>query len=132
VRGKLHYYNFRIWQQAMSMQCSLYHAAGWKLPTWLRSFQVEQAHRQALKVYRFRFYPGKITLIRATGGTQGAATVKDLTLGWQQYAGGGLEIYDVVGAHMTMFDEPNVRGLAKMLESILAAHERGIKHRAVS
>jgi thioesterase domain-containing protein len=43
-------------------------------------------------------------------------------MGWDKFAGGGLEIHDVPGGHISMFAEPNVLVLAETLTAILSTH----------
>lgn len=101
------------------LQCSCYKFAGMTVPSGLRNFEAEEAHRRALERYTVRFYPGRITLIRAANVRDTVATHRDLTLGWESVAGGGLDIHDVPGSHSSIFEEPNVRTLAKTLKAIL-------------
>jgi aspartate racemase len=82
---------------------------------------VEEAHKRALDRYIVRPYPGKITLMRAADVEETAGTRRNPTLGWETMAKGGLEIHDVPGGHITMFEEPNVRILAEKLQAILLA-----------
>src|SRR6266568_167596 len=119
IVSKSEYWWSQLSHGAKSIGCSLYKLAGRSLPESLRLFQVEDAHKRALDHYTIRFYPGKITLIRAADMTESVANLKDLTLGWKDYAGGGLEIEDVPGGHNTMFEEPNVQTLAKTLKAML-------------
>ena len=89
----------------------------------LRYFQVEEAHRRALGRYSVRPYPGKITLMRAADVPETVGTHRNSTLGWETFAGGGLEIYDVPGGHISMFAEPNVGPLAETLKAILLSND---------
>ncbi len=43
----------------------------------------------------------------------------DLKLGWNELAESGLSIYDVPGEHLEVLKEPNVKILAKKLESAI-------------
>jgi thioesterase domain-containing protein len=80
---------------------------------------VEEAHKQALEHYSVQPYPGKITLIRAADEPETVGTQRDSSLGWERFAGGGLEIHDVPGGHISMFEEPNVGALAETLKTLL-------------
>jgi thioesterase domain-containing protein len=73
--------------------------------------------------YTVQFYPGKITLLRAADVRETVGTRRNPTLGWETLAGGGLEIHDVPGGHISMFEEPNVRTLAETLNAVLAASD---------
>jgi aspartate racemase len=41
---------------------------------------------------------------------------------WLGLARGGIEAYEIHGAHLEIFDEPNVRHLAKLMSAILSEH----------
>ena len=103
--------------------CSFYRLLGRSLPAGLRYLQVEEAHRKALERYTVQFYPGKIALLRAADVPKTVATRRNPTLGWETLAGGGLEIHEVPGDHISMFDEPNVRTLAETLKAILPSFD---------
>jgi thioesterase domain-containing protein/acyl carrier protein len=54
-------------------------------------------------------YPGKITLFRANAS-------RGTYRGWDDFAFGGVDIYDIPGNHTSIVDEPNVKTLAQQLE----------------
>jgi thioesterase domain-containing protein len=114
----------RLLRSAQAVGCSCYRLVGRSLPDGLRYFQVEEAHRRALGRYTVQSYPGKITLMRAADVPETVGTRRNLTLGWESLAGGGLEIHDVPGGHISMFEEPNVRVLAETVEAILPSGGR--------
>ena len=117
--SKSEYYWSRLLHSAQAVGCSCYRLVGRSLPAGLRYFQVEEAHKQALERYTVQLYPGKITLLRAADVPETVGTRRNPTLGWEILAGGGLEIHDVPGGHISMFEEPNVRILAETLKAIL-------------
>ncbi len=117
VKGE--YWRFVINRSARTLGCSLYRVLGRDLPADLHYFQVEEAHKRALNRYTIQFYPGKITLMRAADIEETAGTRRNPTLGWETLAGGGLEIHDVPGGHISMFEEPNVRTLSEKLKVLL-------------
>jgi thioesterase domain-containing protein len=117
--SKSEYYWSRLVRSAQAAACSCYRLVGRSLPAGLRYAQVEETHRQALERYTVQFYPGKITLMRAADVQETVGTRRNPTLGWETHAGGGLEIHDVPGGHISMFEEPNVRTLAETLKAIL-------------
>jgi thioesterase domain-containing protein len=100
-------------------QCAGYKFFGRKVPLRLHYFQAEQAHLRALQRYRFHPYSGKIILFRATDRGEILGRHEHPTLGWGDYAGGGLEIYDIPSAHVAMLLEPYVRNFAEKLKTIL-------------
>ncbi len=117
--SKSEYYRFRMRRAAQALGCSCYRLVGRALPASLHYFQVEEAHKQALEHYSVQPYPGKITLIRAADEPETVGTQRDSGLGWESFAGGGLEIHDVPGGHISMFEEPNVGALAEALKALL-------------
>jgi thioesterase domain-containing protein len=43
----------------------------------------------------------------------------DEQMGWGELAGGGVEVYDVPGHHLSMFEQPHVKRLAETLRYCL-------------
>jgi hypothetical protein len=72
---------------------------------------------RAASAYVPKRYAGRVACIVAIGD-DGEAN-RDLGLGWQTVAGGGLEVRVVPGNHETFRQEPNVRILAKELKDLL-------------
>ena len=62
-------------------------------------------------------YSGPMTLFRATN--QPLGIVPDPTLGWKNFAAGGIEIHDVPGYHAAIVSEPRVRFLVAKLRPLL-------------
>lgn len=73
--------------------------------------------------YRPKPYPGRITLFKAA--EQRAEFGPDPGLGWGGVAGGGVEIFEVPGDHITILDQPRVVELAEQLRMCLDAAQRG-------
>jgi len=117
--AKSEYWWSRLVRSAQIVGCSCYRLVGQSLPAGLRYFQVEEVHSRALERYTVQSYPGKITLMRALDVSETVGTRRNSTLGWESFAGGGLEIHDVPGGHISMFEEPNVRTLAETLKAVL-------------
>ncbi|MGZ8377536.1 MAG: thioesterase domain-containing protein, partial [Gemmatirosa sp.] len=80
---------------------------------------VLQVNYAAAARYRPLTYPGPVTLFRAQIRAPHAPTSPDL--GWARWALGGVHVHHVPGGHMTMFDEPYVRLVARELQSCLDA-----------
>lgn len=117
--SKSEYSRYLLGRAVRTILCFCCRLVGRNLPDGLRYFQVEEAHRRALARFTVPSYPGKITLMRAVNIPETAGSLRDPALGWQALAGGGLEIHDVPGDHISMFEEPNVRTLAGTLKGIL-------------
>jgi thioesterase domain-containing protein len=78
---------------------------------------------EAMDNYRVRPYAGRVCVLRATHGPAGVR--EDPQGGWGKVAGGGVDIVDLPGGHMELFDEPYVRDLARGLdECLVQARER--------
>jgi amino acid adenylation domain-containing protein len=67
--------------------------------------------------YRPRPYPDRITLFRAA--RNGTRDGSDPIAAWSQVAGGGTEVYEVPGDHVSMMREPDVQSLAVQLSACL-------------
>jgi aspartate racemase len=116
----------RLLWHARNAGCACYRLVGRRLPLPLRFFEVEETHTQAMMRYTFHTYPGKITLLRAL---ESLDRFEDPTLGWGQFAGGGLETHDVDSGHMSMFFEPYVSNLAEKVKPLLPQRETIAPHR---
>ena len=122
IEIKADYLKLQLRQQREAIACSIYRLAGQSLPTALRYAQAIAAHRRTLEKYTAKPYLGKITLIRTTDFRETLSAIPDPNMGWDKFAGGGLEIHDVPGGHISMFAEPNVLVLAETLTAILSTH----------
>src|SRR4029450_4184863 len=91
-----------------------------------QEIEVSQAQRfvQLLKIdfratrnYVLHLYPGRVTLFKA--GEDLAETSPDPTLGWSEWAAGGVEVHVVPGNHANMVYKPHVEVLAEKLRACL-------------
>jgi amino acid adenylation domain-containing protein len=76
-----------------------------------------KADFRATQNYVLHHYPGRITLFKA--GQELAATSSDPTLGWSEWAAGGVDVHVVPGNHATMVYKPHVEVLAEELRACL-------------
>ena len=67
--------------------------------------------------YVVRRYPGRVTLFRASDDLSN--TVSDATLGWSDWADGGVDLQMVPGNHANMVYKPNVEILARKLTACI-------------
>ena len=86
--------------------------------------KVARAQHQALRAYRPRVYPGKVTLFRAR--KQGLFSSHAPDKGWGRLVTGGLEIKAAPGNHLGMLQEPLVRVLAQQLRDCLDKEQNEI------
>jgi acyl transferase domain-containing protein/thioesterase domain-containing protein/acyl carrier protein len=78
---------------------------------------INTVNRIAASLYRPAIYPGRLTIFRSI--SRSLLDGDDEMLGWGGRALGGIEIHDVIGTHLDMLDEPNVRILAEQLRACL-------------
>jgi amino acid adenylation domain-containing protein len=76
-----------------------------------------KADFRATRNYILRRYPGRLALFKA--GEDLGASASDATLGWSEWAAGGVDLYVVPGNHATMVYEPHVIVLAEKLRACL-------------
>jgi amino acid adenylation domain-containing protein len=88
--------------------------------------EASQAHRlielcksdfRASRNYVLHRYPGRVTLFRAREDLSGNRL--DPTLGWSDWADGGVDVQIVPGNHATMVYKPNVETLAEKLAACI-------------
>jgi thioesterase domain-containing protein len=72
---------------------------------------------RATQNYALRLYPGRITFFKASESLEG--TSPDPTLGWGEWASGGVEAHVVPGSHVNLMYEPHVEVLAEKLTACL-------------
>jgi amino acid adenylation domain-containing protein len=81
--------------------------------------RVRDACDRAYLIYRPRPYHGPVTLFRAIDRPAQYAFLNDpVTNGWSPLLAPGLTIHDVPGTHYTMLQEPNVGGIAAVLNAM--------------
>jgi len=72
---------------------------------------------RASRNYVLHRYPGRVTLFKA--GEDISGTIADPTLGWSDWADGGVDVQVVPGNHANMVYKPNVQILAAKLTACL-------------
>jgi len=72
---------------------------------------------RATQNYGLHLYPGRITVFKASETPAGASS--DPTLGWNEWASGGVEVHVVPGNHANLMYEPHVEILAEKLTACL-------------
>jgi amino acid adenylation domain-containing protein len=86
--------------------------------------KVAGAQYRALRQYRPRQYPGRLTLFRAR--MQPFLSSHDPEKGWGRLAAGGLDLRIIPGNHLGMLQEPHVRVLAAQLRVCLDSPETSV------
>lgn len=82
-----------------------------------RHYKIARSHARALRNYRPKIYPGRLTLFRARMQPLFSSHKPDK--GWKAVAGAGLEVRVVPGNQLAMLKEPHVQVLAEQLRSCL-------------
>jgi thioesterase domain-containing protein len=91
-----------------------------------QEIEVSQAHRfvqllktdfRATRNYVLHLYPSRVTLFKVS--EELAGTSPDPTLGWSEWAAGGVEVHVVPGNHANMVYKPHVEVLAEKLRACL-------------
>ena len=77
-----------------------------------------KADFRATRNYVLHRYPGRVTLFKASQELEKASA--DATLGWSEWAAGGVEVHVVPGNHANMVYKPNVEVLAQKLRACLS------------
>ena len=72
---------------------------------------------RATQTYGLHRYPGRITFFKASETLTG--TSADPTMGWSEWASGGVEVHVVPGNHANLMYEPHVEVLAAKLTACL-------------
>ena len=78
--------------------------------------------------YRPSRYPGCVHLFRAMSQEEEF----DRTLGWEPFAGAGVEVHEVAGTHNSIMQKPNVQSLADQLTARLSLAQGGGEIRAAA
>jgi len=87
------------------------------MPYALHYSLILEANQKLASDYALQVYPDKVTLFRASDQPVSYDQFSDL--GWSAMAVGGVEIHEVPGDHMAMFQEPNVQVLAEKLKACI-------------
>ena len=82
----------------------------------LRIVQVRETHVDAMEQYKVRPYPGSLLLLRSTAENDKYERLPDY--GWRSLVG-SLEIRDVPGNHLELFDAPHADKLASQLRATI-------------
>lgn len=90
----------------------------------LRTIQLREAHYEAMKAYQPSFYQGTVTLFRADAVNDKFELLPDY--GWGKLVR-ELEIVDVPGEHLTLFDEANASGLAREFSKRIGDGQDGLE-----
>ncbi len=98
-----------------------------------RFVEIVRSNLRATQDYGLHLYPGRITFFKASETLDGASS--DRTMGWSDWAGGGVDVHVVPGNHANLMYEPHVEVLAKELtaciEQALSAEEIEQQERSI-
>jgi thioesterase domain-containing protein len=82
-----------------------------------RFVEIVRSNLRATQAYALRQYAGRITFFKAREMPTGGSS--EPTMGWSDWASGGVEVHVVPGNHANMMYEPNVAVLAEKLTACL-------------
>jgi amino acid adenylation domain-containing protein len=82
-----------------------------------RFVELLRSDLRATQTYTLHPYPGRITFFKASETLTG--TSSDPTMGWSDWATGGVELHIVPGNHANLMYEPHVETLAEQLTACL-------------
>jgi amino acid adenylation domain-containing protein len=82
-----------------------------------RFVELLRSDLRATRSYQLQLYPGRITFFKASETLEGAS--EDQTMGWRDWASGGVEVHVVPGNHANLMYEPHVEVLAEKLTACL-------------
>ena len=82
-----------------------------------RFVELLRSDLRATQNYGLHLYPGRITFFKASETLAG--TSPDPTMGWNEWASGGVEVHVVPGNHANLMYEPHVEVLAEKLTACL-------------
>jgi len=93
-----------------------------KLEQFRHFIHILRTHTNAWRDFTPRQYPGRLTLFKAEKRPvgEGVAGEESADMGWGALARGGVEIRRVPGDHLSMVHDPDVRALAKELETCMS------------
>jgi amino acid adenylation domain-containing protein len=87
----------------------------------LRRVQVREENWRAMQAHQPARFPGRVTLFKAITGSDKVELPADY--GWSTQADGGLQIIQIPGRHLTIFDPDHVGTLANSLHLALSREE---------
>lgn len=97
----------------LNIVSKFYSMMGFPIPYSLHHALILAANEKIAREYRPRNYPGEVTLFRASEKIVKYYGSDDL--GWSSLAKKGVEIHEVPGAHLSIFEEPHVKVLSQTL-----------------
>jgi len=98
--------------------------AGVEIDGDLEYFAMQEMNDRAAWDYVPKIYPGKLTLLKATDPENLEMSGVPRDNGWEEFAGGGLDILEIPGTHLGILEEPQVALLGKHLNTCLAQSSR--------
>jgi thioesterase domain-containing protein/acyl carrier protein len=84
-----------------------------------RFVELLRSDLRATQNYGLHRYPGRITFFKANETPADTSPDPDPTMGWSEWASGGVEVHVVPGNHANLMYEPHVEVLAEKLTACL-------------
>ena len=92
-----HDLTYRIERSLVFSLVGFFRMMGRRLPDRLLLNYLRKSHTQALHAYSPQWYPGRVTLFRASETL--STEPEDPSIGWQSLAGGGIEVFHFNATH---------------------------------
>ena len=92
-----HDITYRIERSLVFSLVRFFRMMGRRLPDRLLLNYLRKSHTQALHAYSPQWYPGRVTLFRASETL--STEPEDPSIGWQSLAGGGIEVFHFNATH---------------------------------
>jgi thioesterase domain-containing protein len=87
-------------------------------PAMLPMFQLFLIHVRETFAYQPKAYPHRVTLF-FSDEVRNARGRRELTMGWDKLAAGGVEVHEIPGDHLSLLRAPHVQTLARKLEDCI-------------
>ena len=102
--------------------CKVYFGLGYPLPLSLRTPYILGLHRKAIQEYVPKIYPGRLIIYKTTEDRSDPQR-------WGTFAGGGVEMVEVPGDHISILEDRNVAVWANLLRTHLQRTQSALGRR---
>jgi thioesterase domain-containing protein len=120
-KEKLFYVLARFKDRVGKAQIAFYFRIGRRLPSYVRQIYALNVLYQIQKEYRPQIYPGHVVLFKTKRSSPDCHGI------WGKLAADGLQVHEITGEHLEIFDEPYLQSWVNQFVSYLdhASHTQG-------
>ncbi|MEW6084384.1 MAG: amino acid adenylation domain-containing protein [Chloroflexota bacterium] len=115
----LHDLSYRIERFLVFTLVEVFRFAGKRLPDKLLLNYLRKSHTQALHAYSPQWYPGRVTLFRASETL--SSEPEDPSVGWHSLAGGGIDVYHFNATHNLLHPQFAPEVASRLIECLTQA-----------